>query len=150
MRLTRYLSYAALLVLCLAASPLAAAQIARFMAEATAYLATCEDAPDYVAQAKPTERTGGAGLRAYLGTIPDYSQDEGNGLKLARVAEGGPAAEAGIRGGDVVVELAGTAIENIYDYTYAIEALKIGEPVAVVLRRGEERVALTVTPTARE
>ena len=127
-----------------------AAQIARFMAEATAHLATRDDAPDYIPQAAPVERTGGAGLRAYLGTIPDYSQDDGNGLKLAGVSEGGPAAEAGILGGDVVVELAGTAIENIYDYTYAIEALKIGEPVSVAVKRGEERIELTVTPTARE
>jgi hypothetical protein len=127
-----------------------AAQIARFMAEATAHLALREEAPDYIAQAKPAERTGVAGLRAYLGTIPDYSQDDGNGLKLAGVSEGGPAAEAGIKGGDVVVELGGASIENIYDYTYAIEALKIGEPISVVVMRDGERIELDVTPAARE
>ena len=38
----------------------------------------------------------------------------------------------------------------IYDYTYAIEALKIGEPVEIAVRRGEETVVLKITPTARE
>jgi hypothetical protein len=127
-----------------------AAKIARYMAEATAYVAELEEAPDYIPQAQPSHQTGGAGLRAYLGTIPDYSQDEGNGLKLAGVAEGGPAAEAGVKGGDLVVELGGAAIENIYDYTYAIEAIKIGEPVSIVVKRGEERIELQVTPRARE
>ena len=35
--------------------------------------------------------------------------------------------KAGARNGDIIVELAGRKIENTYDYTYAIEALKIGQ-----------------------
>lgn len=127
-----------------------AARIARFMAEATIHLAEREEAPDYIPQAQPAHQTGGAGMRAYLGTIPDYSHDEGNGLKLAGVAEGGPAEQAGVKGGDLVVELGGATIENIYDYTYAIEALKIGEPVTIVVLRGGKRIELEVTPRARE
>ncbi|GMV95210.1 MAG: hypothetical protein AMXMBFR82_49880 [Candidatus Hydrogenedentota bacterium] len=127
-----------------------AARIARFMAEATIHLAEREEAPDYIPQAQPAHQTGGAGMRAYLGTIPDYSQDGGNGLKLAGVAEGGPAEQAGVKGGDLVVELGGATIENIYDYTYAIEALKIGEPVSIVVLRGGKRIELEVTPRARE
>ena len=44
----------------------------------------------------------------------------------------------------------GKKIENIYDYTYAIEALKIGEEVVIVVLRGDERVTLKVTPGSRE
>ena len=40
--------------------------------------------------------------------------------------------------------------ENISDYTYALNALKVGQPVQVVVEREGERVALTVTPGARE
>jgi S1-C subfamily serine protease len=48
------------------------------------------------------------------------------------------------------VELAGRRIENIYDYTYAIDALKIGQPVTLVVVREGERLALEVTPASRE
>ncbi len=66
------------------------------------------------------------------------------------MAKGGPAEAAGVRGGDVIVELAGRRIENIYDYTYAIDALKIGEAVAIVVERDGERVTLELTPGSRE
>ena len=41
-------------------------------------------------------------------------------------------------------------IEDIYDYTYAIEALKIGEEVEVVLKRGEETITRKITPASRD
>ena len=42
------------------------------------------------------------------------------------------------------------SIANIYDYTYALELLKIGEPVKVVYLRGGERRETTLTPAARK
>lgn len=89
-------------------------------------------------------------MTAYLGSIPDYAAGEVNGAKLSGVSKGGPAAEAGVRGGDVIIKLAGRKIEDLYDYTYAIEALKIGEEVEIVVRRGEQTVPLKITPRARE
>ena len=51
---------------------------------------------------------------------------------------------------DVIIELAGRKIENIYDYTFAIDALKIGEPVKVVVDRNGKKVELKVTPRSRQ
>ena len=48
------------------------------------------------------------------------------------------------------VKGAGQVIENIYDYTYAIEALKIGQKVKVVVQRGDKRITLEVTPGSRD
>jgi hypothetical protein len=126
-----------------------AAKISRLMALVARALATRESPPDYVAQAAPQ---GGrrARLRAYLGTIPDYAESDVKGVKLSGVSGSGPAAKAGVQGGDVIVELAGRKIENIYDYTYAIEALKIGEPVKIVVQRGGRRLELQITPGSRE
>jgi S1-C subfamily serine protease len=72
------------------------------------------------------------------------------GVKLAAVAQDGPAAKAGVKGGDIVVELAGRAIENIYDYTYAIEAIKIGQPTPLVVQRDGRRITLQIVPASRE
>ena len=91
-----------------------------------------------------------ARLTAYLGTIPDYVAGDIKGLKLSGVAGEGPAAKAGLKGGDIIVELAGKTIEDIYDYTYAIEALKIGEEVKILVKRGEQNLELNVTPTSRD
>ena len=64
---------------------------------------------------------------------------EREGLLLGGVIGGGPAEQAGLQKGDVIVEIAGQSITNIYDYTYALELLKIGQPVKVVYMRGTER-----------
>ena len=126
-----------------------AARTTRLMTLITRALAQAEEAPDFIEQAPPTDQPRAA-LRAYLGTIPDYAAGDVKGVLLSGVAQGGPAATAGVKGGDVIVELAGKKIENIYDYTYAIEALKIGETTPIVVQRGEERIELTVTPGSRE
>ena len=55
-----------------------------------------------------------------------------------------------MKGGDVIVEFGGQKITNIYDYTYAMDAVKIGKPVEVVVMRDGQRVKLTVTPEARK
>ena len=127
-----------------------AAQVARFMALAARRLALDETAPEYVQQQRPENEQPRAALRAYLGTIPDYASEGVKGVKLSGVAAGGPAATSGMQAGDVITTLAGRKIENIYDYTYAIEALKIGQTVKVTVDRAGERVELEVTPGSRE
>ena len=88
-------------------------------------------------------------MRAYLGTIPDYATEVA-GVKLSGVRAGGPAEKGGIKAGDVIVEFAGQKVANIYDYTYAMDAVKIGQPVKLVVLRGAERVTVTVIPEARK
>ncbi len=125
-----------------------AASIARLMALVTRSLAMRESPPDYVRhEAKRTEMRGG--LRAYLGTIPDYAE-EVKGVLLGGASKSGPADKAGVKPGDIIVELAGKKIENIYDYTQAIEGLKIGQPVKMVVERQKRRITLQITPGSRE
>ena len=128
----------------------AAAKIAKFMGLVTRSLSMRDDAPDYVPQSAPEKGQRRARLRAYLGTIPDYAESEVKGLKISGVAKGGPAAQGGLQAGDVIVELAGKKIDNIYDYTYAIEALKIGQPVKIGVSRNGKRIAVEVTPGSRD
>lgn len=125
-----------------------AASIARLMGLVTRSLAMRESPPDYLEQAAPQERTGG-GLRAYLGTIPDYAE-EVKGVLLSGARKGAPAAQAGIKPGDIIVGLAGKKIENIYDYTQAISALKIGEETKIVVQRGKKKLTLKITPGSRD
>jgi len=126
-----------------------AAKVARLMGLVTRSLALRKEAPDYIRQAAPKEGQRKAKLRAYLGTVPDYAEDV-KGVKLGGAAKGGPADKAGVKPGDVIVELAGRKIENIYDYTYAIEALKIGKPVKMIVLRNGRRIEMRLTPGSRD
>ena len=126
------------------------ARIAQFAAAVVEDLANRDPRPDYVTvEQAPGGQGGRDTLRAYLGTIPDYAT-EGNGVPLSGVRGGGPADLAGLRGGDVIVEFAGQTIANIYDYTYALDAVRIGEPITVVVMRDGERLTFNVVPQARE
>ena len=91
------------------------------------------------------------GYGAYLGTVPDYKamEAETGGVLLADVRAGGPADKAGIRGGDRIVEMAGTRIENLYDMTYALQDHKPGDTIDVIVVRNNERTTLRATLGSR-
>ena len=112
-------------------------------------LMDANDAPQFTKVEQKTDTGGRAGLRLFTGTIPDYASDV-KGLLLGGVIGGGPAEQAGLQKGDVIIEIAGQSITNIYDYTYALELLKIGQPAKVVYMRGKERRETTLTPAARK
>src|SRR5947208_1439086 len=79
---------------------------------------------------------------AYLGTVPDYRAMDATtgGVLLADVRAGGPADLAGIRGGDRIIQMAGTRIENLYDMTFALQDHKPGETIDVtVVRAGDQK-----------
>jgi len=98
-------------------------------------------------QAQPAAKP--AGRRLSTGTIPDYASDV-KGLLLGGVIGGGPAEQSGLAKGDVIIEIAGQSITNIYDYIYALELLRIGQPAKVVYMRGSEKKETTLTPAARQ
>jgi hypothetical protein len=124
-------------------------RVAHFASILALKVGRLDEPPDYVKSEQRRESTGDtAGVRAYTGTIPDYAT-EVEGLRLSGVVGGGPADKAGLREGDVIVEFAGRLITNVYDYTYALDAIKVDEPVAVICLRDGERVEVTITPTAR-
>lgn len=106
--------------------------------------------PDYLKVEGSSSAMGGRdSLRAYLGTIPDYAA-EAQGVKLSGTRAGSPAEKAGIQPGDVIIELAGMKIANIYEYTDALESAKIGQPVKIKVLRDGKEVELTITPEARK
>jgi len=90
----------------------------------------------------PSASTTGGGYGPYLGTIPDMVPVD-SGLRLTGVREGSPAAIAGIRGGDIVVEFGGNVVGDIYTYTYALQEHEPGDAVEIVVLRDGERLTLT-------
>jgi serine protease Do len=66
------------------------------------------------------------------------------GALVAEVTKGGPADKAGIRQGDVIVDLDGGAVENANELCNRLAATRVGKRVEVVLLRKGERI--TVQP----
>jgi hypothetical protein len=126
------------------------ASVADLFGGIAAALAERSALPEFVAPARTAPLPPRAGLRVYLGTIPSYGESGGEGLLLAGVASGGPADKAGLRAGDRIVELAGHAVENIYDYTFALEALSLGKPAPITVLRDGQRIRLEITPGSRD
>ncbi|MEM7675287.1 MAG: M28 family peptidase, partial [Myxococcota bacterium] len=127
-----------------------AARIARLLGLITEGVSKSEQAPDYVKVAAPTNRGNRRTNRVYLGTIPEYASPEVKGVKLSGVSNEGPAQKAGVRGGDVIVELDGRKLENIYDYVKVLDNLKIGNEIKMVVVRDGERLEFTVVPGSRD
>ena len=125
-------------------------RVADFGARMAVRLANLDEAPDFLTVERKMEEGGGRDtVRAFTGTIPDYAT-EVEGLLLSGVIEGGPAEEGGLRGGDTIVEFGGQSIANIYDYTYALDVVKIGDTVKVVYMRDGEKQETTIVPRARK
>jgi S1-C subfamily serine protease len=96
------------------------------------------------APASTQSSSSSSGYGPYLGTIPDMTPRE-FGLRLTGVREGSPAADAGLRPGDVVVEFDGNPVADIYAYTYALQAKQVGDVVEIVVEREGERVTVHAT-----
>ncbi len=105
--------------------------------------------PAYVRVAEaPASGGGGGGYGPYFGSIPDFGEVE-HGVRFADVRDGSPAAKAGFKAGDVLIEFGDKKIENLYDFTYALRAHKAGDKVMVSVLRNGDRVTREVTLEVR-
>lgn len=124
-------------------------RITKFASGIISDLLRAPERVDYVKLERAAPAGSRENLRAYLGTIPDYATEVA-GVKLSGVRGGSPAEKGGLKGGDIIVEFAGQKVANIYDYTYALDAVKIGQRVNIAVMREGKRVVLNVTPEARK
>jgi len=116
-----------------------AARLLDMVENVTVQLANANDPPAFlvVAEEKPVSGGGGGGYGPYFGSIPDFGQTE-NGVKFSDVKPNSPAAKAGFRAGDVLVQFGDKPIKNLYDFTDALRRSKVGDVVEVkVLRDGQ-------------
>jgi hypothetical protein len=95
----------------------------------------------------PPVRTGMSeeGRQTYLGTVPDMAASEITGLRLTGIRPGSPADVGGLKAGDVIVELGGAAVKDLYSYSDALYSHKPGDVVKIVVMRGSERMEFSVT-----
>jgi len=116
-----------------------AAKLLDMIANVTLQLASAAQPPAFqtVVEDKPPSGGDSRGYGPYFGSIPDFGEIP-NGVKFADVKPGSPAAKAGLKPGDVLIQFGDKPIKNLYDFTDALRRSKIGDVVEVkVLREGQ-------------
>jgi S1-C subfamily serine protease len=92
---------------------------------------------------------GGGGYGPAFGSVPDFTETE-DGVRFSDVRPGSPAAKAGLKPGDVLVEFGGKTIRNLYDFTDALRRSKVGDVVEVKVLRDGKPVQASVTLEQRK
>jgi Do/DeqQ family serine protease len=72
-----------------------------------------------------------------------------SGVLITGVLQNGPAAQAGIRPGDVIVEVGGKTVNNVSELLTSVAALKPGTPTPFRVQRRDESLQLNVAPGLR-
>ncbi|MCA1068404.1 S1C family serine protease [Delftia acidovorans] len=97
-------------------------------------------------------------VRGWIGVEPNELSPElaetfgvkaDSGVIITGVLQAGPAAQAGMRPGDVIVQVGDKPIRNVSELLTAVAALKPGEAAKFDVRRGEGPVQLQITPGLR-
>ena len=122
--------------------------IAKVIRDVLVDLGRRDERPDFV-EVQQEQPGGRRGFAVSLGTIPDYAATDIEGMRISGARKGSPAHKAGMKGGDILVKLGDNEIKSIYDYMYALQEAKAGEPTEAVLLRGGQRITLEVIPARR-
>jgi S1-C subfamily serine protease len=131
-----------------------AARLLALVADVAEDLREAADRPEFL-RVQPRMEASGAvggparGYGAYFGSVPDFGEGT-KGVKFADVREGSPAAKAGLKAGDIMVEFDGKPIGNLYDFTYALQARQPGDAVKVKVLRDGQPVEASVLLTRRQ
>jgi len=81
--------------------------------------------------------------RAMLG-VNLGAEESGGGVRVNSVSPGGPAAEAGVKSGDVIVAIEGSKVATGRELVKVMEDVEPGQKVALELRRDGKPVKVTV------
>jgi serine protease Do len=76
--------------------------------------------------------------------------DKNAGVVVTSVIQGGPAAKAGFRSGDIIAEVNRKKVKNLDEYSEQIGKVKTGEPILMLVRRGKSTVFLVIKAEAKE
>ncbi len=78
-----------------------------------------------------------------LGVIPDYLFD-GNGMRIDGVSEDKPAQRAGIKKGDIVIQLGDSMVIDMMSYMRALSVFQKGDETSVTIERNGEKVSYEI------
>jgi aminopeptidase YwaD len=87
---------------------------------------------------------GKSSFKVSLGVMPDYTYS-GSGVLVDGVSENRPAQKAGIKVGDVLIQLGEHKFTDVQSYMGALNKFNKGETTNVKLMRGKDEMVLVIT-----
>jgi S1-C subfamily serine protease len=89
-------------------------------------------------------------LKNQINSDPDANLkiDTDKGTLIARVVRNSPAANAGMKTGDIITSVNGKTVQNSSQVQQAMETTKIGTSIPIRIRRNGQDIDLNVTPVA--
>lgn len=73
-----------------------------------------------------------------------YNLSEDSGIIVVRVEAGSPAGEAGIRGGDIILEIDQEPMKDLRDYRRMIRGYEKGDTILFLIKRAQSTIYLTL------
>ena len=98
-------------------------KILELVYDVTALVGALEEKPLFTTAGPKKRPQGRRGFKVTFGIIPSYGGG-GPGLKIDGVRPDGPAEAAGIIGGDILIEIGGKDVQDIYDYMHRLGSSK--------------------------
>ncbi len=92
---------------------------------------------------RETQTTTSARFSVSMGIMPDYTY-AGTGVRADGLSEGKPAQKAGLKAGDIIIQLGDINISSLENYMQALGKFKKGEKTKVKFKRGNETLETTV------
>ena len=78
-----------------------------------------------------------------MGIMPDYTYS-GNGVRADGVSEGKPAQKAGLKAGDIVLQIGDYKVNSMESYMQTLGKFKKGDKATVVYQRGTEQFKVEI------
>jgi Do/DeqQ family serine protease len=78
-----------------------------------------------------------------------FGLKQGNGVVITGVLQNGPAAQAGVRPGDLILKVDGHAVSTVPELLSRVAELKPGTPASLLVLRQQGEATLTVVPSRR-
>jgi Zn-dependent M28 family amino/carboxypeptidase len=131
------------------------ARVAMIVGEVAVATANRKDPLTYVKTAPQTMVGDVRRAGASLGTVPSYSEDPNAppGMVLSDVKPEGPAAKAGLKAGDRIIQIGTVEIRSVNDLMFVLQAAKPGTDVKITFVREGKHMTVTATygvPAARK
>lgn len=97
----------------------------------------------FFTKTRETQTTTNTRMNVTMGIMPDYTY-AGTGVRADGVSEGKPAQKAGLKAGDIIIEVGEYKVSSMETYMQTLGKFHKGDKVIVKFKRGNEILATTV------
>jgi len=95
------------------------------------------------AKTRETQMNARSSFKVTLGIMPDYTFS-GSGVRADGVIDGRPAQKAGIKGGDIIIQLGDYKISDMQTYMEALNKFNKGDATKVKVKRGNDDLSVDI------